>query len=265
MFPANRPEKSTPEYIANLTREPLTKNIKPVSKLSPQAKHKVKMAEQRRTQLREGLTALKARKEADLTAMSRRSQQKQLERSKLLTQSEREDARLTNTTVPTAMQPSNNTTTPSKLSLAALEAELTHARTLHAQKVTNYTTHKSTKHAEKMDALHTLYMSARTFVTTEEQLEKLLAEQFEDPSRFTNDIASGDSMWQFGPPESVKDMIGQASGKPGRRQGGITGDMLSSLKASSRLAHGIQVEREQASMDQERLKRIAEKLSGGKI
>lgn len=258
IFPANRPERSTPEYIANLVRDPLKKNIKPTSKLSPTAKHKVKMANQRRTHLREGLTALQARKQADLAAMSRRSHQKQHDRSKLLTQSEREDARLTNVSVPSSMLPQT-----SQASLKALEDEVANLRAIHAQKVANYTTYTSTKHSEKMDALHTLYMSARDFITTETQMRDLLKSQFEDPNRFTNDVDKGDSMWQFGPPSSIRDMIGDAAGKPRKAQ--ISGEMLSSLKASSRLASGIQAEREHVGQDQERMKKIAEKLSGGKI
>lgn len=260
IFPANRPEKSTPEYLASLTREPLQKNVKAASQSSSTARHKLKMANQRRTQLREGLTALQARKQADLNAMSRRSHQKQLERSKLLSQSEREDARLTNVSTPTAMLPTNDNTA---LSLKALEAELANAKFLHTQKLENYKNFKSAKHAAKMDALHTLYMSARSFVTTEAQMRALLAQQFEDPKRFTNEVANGDSMWQFGPPESIKDKIGDAAGKP--RKQAISGEMLSSLKASSRLAMGVQAEREQVGQDQERMKKIAEKLSGGKI
>lgn len=258
IFPANKPEKSTPEYLASLVREPLKKNIKPTSQLSPTARHKAKMAEQRRAHLREGLEALQARKQADLTAMSRRSHQKQLERSKLLSQSEREDARLTNVSVPTAMLPMT-----SQPSLKAIEAELENLRAIHAQKVANYVTFKSTKHSEKMDALHTLYMSARSFVINETQMRALLAQQFEEPNRFTNDVGTGDSMWQFGAPESIKDMISNAAGKP--RKQTISGEMLSSLKASSRLAERIHGEREQVGQDQERMKRIAEKLSGGKI
>lgn len=259
IFPENRPEKSSPEYIANVTPQPVKKNIKSPSKLSPTAKHKAKMAEQRRTQLREGLTALHARKQADLTFMSTRSQNKQRNRAALLTQSEREDARLTNVSVPSAMKP-----VTSQTSLAALEAEVATAKAQHAQKLANYQQFTVAKREAKMDALHTLYMNARSFITTESQLRQLLTKQFDDKKRFTNEVADGDSMWQFGPPASVKDMISDATGRP-RGRSAMSGEILSSMNPSARLSSSLQGDREQRGRDQERLKRIAEKLSGGKI
>lgn len=233
-----------------------------MNKLSAVGQHKVKMAEMRKSQLREGLTSLLARKQAELNAMSARSQAKQRERAQLLNQAEREDARLTNTSIPSSMKPDAQT------SIATLESEVAVAKRIHAEKVANYERHVQAKNAEKMDALHTLYMNARNFVTTEKQLAELLKAQFDNKQRFVSDVSAGDSLWNLGPPDSIKDMIADATNRPRTRSNQTNIDMLSSLSSlasTRRLARNMQGEADRISKDQDRLKKIAEKLSGGKI
>lgn len=178
----------------------------------------------------------------------------------MLSQAEREDARLTNVSVPQAMKPAT-----AKSSIKALEAELANAKQLHAQKLANYAATQSAKHEEKMDALHTLYMNARSFVTTEKQLNALLRQQFDDKKRFENDEGEGDSLWHLGSPVSVKDMIADATGRPRARIGSASGAVLSSMNGRERFASQRKDVDEIVGRDQERLKKIAERLSGGKI
>ncbi|KAJ9652501.1 hypothetical protein H2198_008249 [Neophaeococcomyces mojaviensis] len=265
LFPASRPDKPSKEYLENVTQDKLEKNRIPEEKLTKLGKHKVKMAEVRKEQLREGLIGLHARKQAELKAMERRSQAKQLERNALIAQAEREDARLTNVSVPSALNPSPTT------SLDALRAEVETAKQIHAQKVANYHNFTAAKHENKMDALHTLYMNARKFITTEKQLTQLIHEQFDTDSDadrlshrvmhadFKTTTSKGDSMWNLGAPDSIKDMIADASGSHRGR------DMFATVSTTDRFKKGQTGEKARFARDQERFKKIAEKLSGGKI
>lgn len=254
LFPASRPDKPSPEYLANVTADPLDKNKIPSHKLTEVGRYKNKMSEVRRTQLREGLTGLHARKEAEIYTMAQSSRAKQLQRNDLLKQAEREDARLTNVSTPREMDPN------STASLAALEAEVAISKKLHAQKVANLQRVNAEKQAQKMDALHTLYMNARKFVTNEKQLDQLIKEQFDhEPGHvrqadFQTNVGAGASMWNFGPPDSIKDLIsGAGKGK------------TSMADAVSRLGRDTAGDAAKFRKDQERMKKIAEKLSGGKM
>ncbi|KAK5943040.1 hypothetical protein PMZ80_004045 [Knufia obscura] len=259
LFPASRPDKATPEYLANVTADPLDKNVNPSHKLTEAGRHKVKMSEVRRTQLREGLTGLHARKEAEINIMARASRAKQLQRDDLLKQAAREDARLTNVSTPQEMDPN------STASLAALEAEVAITKKLHEQKLANLERVQAEKHAQKMDALHTLYMNARKFITTEKQLDDMIKDQFDqDPegmvtrhADFKTTVGNGSSMWNFGPPDSIKDLITDASNKA------RGGDMMSAV--TSRVGKDQAAKAARFAKDQERMKKIAEKLSGGKM
>jgi len=257
LFPASRPDKGSPEYLANVTADPLDKNKVPSHKLTESARHKNKMSEVRKSQLREGLTGLYARKEAEINTMARASRAKQLQRDALLKQSEREDARLTNVSTPKEMDPN------ATASLAALEAQVATTKKLHEQKLANLERVEAEKHAAKMDALHTLYMNARKFVTTEKQLDELIKKQFDsDPNiqpshaDFETTRGRGTSMWNFGPPDSVKDMVNEATNKSrNETMANAMGRIIKDTVATSA----------KFKKDQERMKKIAEKLSGGKM
>lgn len=257
LFPASRPDKGSPEYLANTTADPLDKNKIPTHKLTESARHKTKMSEVRKSQLREGLTGLHARKEAEINTMACASRAKQLQRDALLKQSEREDARLTNVSTTRQMDPNSTT------SLAALEAEVAITKKLHEQKLANLGRVEAEKHAIKMDALHTLYMNARKFVTTEKQLDEMIRKQFDsDPNvqpshaDFETTRGKGTSMWNFGPPDSVKDMVNEATNKTRNE---------SMANAMGRIIKDTAATSAKFRKDQERMRKIAEKLSGGKM
>lgn len=261
LFPARRPDKPSPEYLDRVAKEPLPKNVLPPRQLTASGKHKAKMAEVRRSQIREGLTSLYARKQAEIQAVARVSQAKQLQRNALLSQREREDARLTSISIPKEMDPNYQST------LQALEAEVATAKRIHETKVANLERVQQKKHAEKMDALHTLYMNARTFVTTEAEYKKLIEEQFTpSPSRAPEDgyrhadFASaynvkGMSMWNHGVPDSIKKMIETATGSKLKTMG----------DAVNYAQQHTQAQKAKIAREQERFQKIAEKLSGGKI
>lgn len=205
------------------------------------------MAETRKQHLREGLTELYKRKQTISAQLSHRSHKRKEERTRLLSQLEREDARLTNNSVPVALRRVKSST-PIADDLAVVKA-------MYEQKKANYERNAAAKKEERLDALHTLYMNAREFITTEEQLNAAIEFQF-DPARFRNDVAvDGKSIWNLGAPETIREMISNTKG------GAKT--MSDSLARITRYGDRASISRH--DRDQERFKKIAEKLSGGKI
>lgn len=255
LFPASRPDKPSELYLQHLTPDALPKNVKSSAK----GQERARLAQLRKEQLRQGLTGLYARKQAEINAMNNRSTNKQAERSRLLRQPEREDARLTSTSVTKEMQPAH------AHSLDALLAEVAAAKRIHAQKLDNVARHAQKKQEERLDHLHTLYMNARSFITNPHQLNVAIAEQFDlstggpeavpAHADFKTDIGSGQSMWQFGPPESIKDMVDDATDTPRDR----------TAKSIRYGKNASPADEARYRREQDRFKKIAERLSGGKM
>lgn len=102
--------------------------------------------------------------------------------------------------------------------------------------------------ADRQDALHTLYMHARTFITNETQLDAAIDKAFGTPQQPVEFGYHGMSVWNTGPSEKgpfqgVHDKLDQAN-----RARGTFADK-----------QGF------ADLTNERLKRIAEELTGGKM
>jgi hypothetical protein len=103
-------------------------------------------------------------------------------------------------------------------------------------------------------ALHSLYMNARNFITTEEQLLAEIEKKFlpggRNPEFRRSDFAeTGDNIWVKGVPSTVKDLISENTARaPKNGQPPAPSDMKTKYRK-----------------DQERMKRIAEELTGGKI
>ncbi|KIW98559.1 uncharacterized protein Z519_00220 [Cladophialophora bantiana CBS 173.52] len=231
LFPARRPDKPGQQYLDNVTPDPLPKNIPPPDHLTETERYRRRMAELRKAHLRSALKELHTRKTSIDAAIAARSAAKQRERARLLTQPEREDVRLTNVSVPTAMQ-------PQKLHQLSPEEELA---TYNARSAA-HEARLAAKHEERLDKLHTLYMNARTFITDKEQLDAAIEKAF----------TTTGSIWRKdGRPDTVEEMIKR--GRDRTADQGRGGMMLFSDV------------NERALKDQERLKKIAEKLSGGKL
>ena len=234
LFPASRPDKPSPEYLANVTPEAKT----PIdySKLSETGQYKYRQAQKRKDYLREGLTQLYKRKQHATQRMQFRADEKQAERARLLSQAEREDARLTNVSIPSEMQPDKKTESSS-------HAELE----IHESKSANAARSEVTKTELRKDQLHTLYMNSRDFITSEEQLTQKIDEEFSDNKFREGGKSLNLSKWDSeGRPESIADLVNRSIISPRKRN---DGDQLDTV----------------FKRDQERMKRIAEKLSGGKI
>lgn len=215
---------------------------------------KEKMAEARRQNLREGLKSLRYRKTRTESRMRERSLANQASREEALHRPEREDERLTTPSTGLDVQ---------KLLHDGLEDPTREARL--AQKARNLELVTSAKRANRMDQLHTLYMNARSFIVTPTQLDAAIDEEFgtaDNPRQFgdlqnyssLHNSETGrwssqvTSMWAYGRPASVQDMLDKSNGKAR----GVT--------TALGLAEG-----QQGKVVEERVRRIAEKLTGGKM
>lgn len=240
IFSGTTRDQSADEAIADATKRP-QKERTPAK--GSREEWKAKMSEARRQNLREGLKSLRYRQQVTQQRERARSNAKMAEREELLARPEREDERLT--------APSNN------LDLEALlhgqVPDPTRRQRLAAKRI-NLQNQAAEKQQERMDALHTLYMNARTFIVTPEQLDKAVDEAFgseEQPKIFGSHFSSYDtlpiqkSIWAEGRPERVQDMLNKANGLRPR----------SAIDSAGGLTE----------VNKERIKRIAETLTGGKM
>ncbi|KAK5171876.1 uncharacterized protein LTR77_003513 [Saxophila tyrrhenica] len=217
-----------------------------------------KMAASRRQNLREGVKTLRERKTRTETTLRERVAAKQAEREALVRMPEREDERLTTSSTGLNVH---------KLLHGPLEDPTRDARLAH--KARNLTLHTSAKRANRMDNLHTLYMNARHFIVTPQQLDSAIDSEFgtpEQPRQFVGDRgrpAQGygefddggkwssevTSMWAHGRPATVQDMLNRAAQ-------GDAGKTSYAVDVAEGGTEGV---------TQSRVRRIAEKLTGGKM
>ena len=210
---------------------------------------RAKMSDARRDNLREGLKSLRDRQTRTDAWRNAKSAEKTAEREELIRRPEREDERLTTPSTGLDVE---------KLLRGGLEDPNREARLAH--KARNLELHTSAQRANRMDNLHTLYMNARNFIVTPQQLDAAIDKEFgtiEKPRTFGAAAYSQDavgrwssdvtSMWAYGAPLSVQDML----------NGGKRAEDL----------HETRHSRGKGKMDvaAERVKKIAEKLTGGKM
>lgn len=94
-------------------------------------------------------------------------------------------------------------------------------------------------------------MNARTFIVTPQQLDAAIEEEFgrnfKGEGGYVSNLQGGSesSMWNFGPPMTVQDMLNRANRSGGR----LAVDGVGTL----------------AEINRERVRRIGEKLTGGKM
>ncbi|EEP77658.1 conserved hypothetical protein [Uncinocarpus reesii 1704] len=229
IFPRRRPDKPTKSYIDAATPEPSSNEPK-VEKDHPffeKLEWKRRMAEVRRQNLREGLVELYQRKQKEEAQMLARSRARQAQQKVVLNQPPREDERLTTASV------------PSGISLAKTPfLSDPNAKNRHERSVANHLVRQEWKSEERMDAIHTLYMNARDFITTEQQLDAEIERVFptENNPDWANDQRDGDNVWNLGPPPTVGSLM-----------------------------HRKNDEHSKFNLIQDRTRKIAEALTGGKI
>ena len=240
VFPQRQPEKLEPDFEINATK-PRNEELD-LHSASEIEKYKHRMAERRRGHLREGLAELRARKAKTERQLAAKSQAKRQERDRVIAQAEREDERLTNSSVPKSMLPMKGQQIPDPHFQKRYEASTARVKAQEER-----------KREERRDALHTLYMNARTFITTEADLDAEIDRVFpegDDPA-FRTPSSHGKDIWNLGVPPRVADLLKKTAAH---------------ADASGSASRGnIDIHQDLARISAERVKKIAEELSGGKI
>ena len=157
---------------------------------------------------------------------------KQREREICFNAPQREDERLTNPTVMVALE---------KLHIGlpdpGREARI-------AEKAERFKTKEELKKEERKNSLHSLYMHAREFITTEQELNEEIDRIFV-PSPFGRDHVGEENIWDaLGAPPTIQDML-QTSNRTQK--------------------NAMEFHRGPAHITGERMKKIAEELTGGKM
>lgn len=181
----------------------------------------------RKKNLREGLVELRKRKTRIDKRIVARTAEKQAQYEQAVHRPEREDERLTAPTVTSNTMPAvlAHIPDPNREERLALKKERVAAR-------------EQEKREERRNALHSLYMNARSFIVTEEELNAEVDRVFDNPTLM------GRSMWDTGFPDSIKGLLSTAN-----------------KNSNNALIHASG----HVPVTKERVKRIAEELTGGKM
>lgn len=152
----------------------------------------------------------------------------------LVAKPERDDERFTSPSILNSMRPSNRALLPDPDRASRL-----------ATKQANVAAQEAAKQEDRRNALHTLYMNAGKFIITEEHLNRVVDQVFDDHKQFANDSRNGLNIWNTGYPETVQEMLSQANRESG----------------------GNAIDRHQGygPVTKERMKRVGEELTGGKM
>jgi len=235
LFPKgpSHPDKTSPSYLASVTPEPLASRATkaPDPQTADFISWKARQAELRRQNLRESLIELQYRKQRTDEKAAIRSARTQAENKALREAPEREDERLTGQSVLQSERPSRHRGLPDPnrdARLAAKRENLARVAEMRAE--------------GKRDMLHTLYMNAGEFITSEAELEKAVDEAFDGLDRFRNAEKPGLNVWNLGYPETVQDLLGRSKGQ--KAVDSPVGD---------------------TEVVEKRMRRIAEELTGGKM
>lgn len=232
IFPTRSADKTTPEYIAAATPEPKAeRHLKEPH--NDFVAWKRRMAASRRENLREGLLELHKRKVRQDITVASRSKAKRRQREAAVYAPQREDERLTSTTVREAVRQLQKGRLPDPGREERIAAAMERVREKEAE-----------REEQRKNALHTLYMHAREFITTEAQLDAEIEKIFiEHP---------------FGVEHPGKTNIWDAYGSPPTVQ-----DMLSAVNNTQKTA--MEYHRGPGLVTGKRMTRIAEELTGGKM
>jgi hypothetical protein len=190
-------DHTTAEHIAQSTPEPSRAN--PPGKGSRE-EWNYKISEGRRRNLREGIVSLKQRQIAQHQRSRNKAQISQQAREEALHQPEREDERLT--------APSINFNVDALMHQGAIPDPSREERL--RTKRANVERIAAANREKRLDDLHTLYMNARNFIVTPEQLDKHVDEVFgkNEPVEFGRaENTPGPSIWATGKPVTVQEML----------------------------------------------------------
>ena len=258
IFPPQRPDKPTEEYISNATPAPSVKTLLTRSaRKSEHETYKARMSELRRTHLRSGLLELYNRKVVMTQAIAVKSARRQNERARLVSLPPREDERLTAASIPSTMRPENTSTKNSSI------ADQARTAAVHARRAALTQSKANDRRLSRLEFLHTLYMHARLFITTERQLNAEVDLIFDHPeTEWSTAASTGSSVWNLGMPTTVAAML--------KERGPDTSGNFNPSWSNGRSITAARTGKprdfvEKHRLDQERMKKIAEVLSGGTI
>lgn len=177
---------------------------------------------------------LRYRKEKIDKRVAVRSAYKMAEHERLVAKPERDDERFTSPSILKSTHPSNRPLLPDPDRAFRL-----------ATKRANVAAQEAAKQEDRRNALHTLYMNAGNFIITEEHLNRVVDQVFDDHTQFATDSRNGLNIWNTGYPETVQELLRQANRETG----------------------GSAVDRNQGygPVTKERMKKLREELTGGKM
>lgn len=202
LFPPRRADKPGKQYLDEVTPLPATKRkVNPRSADSEKQAFKIKMAEMRRQNLREGLRKLYSRKQQTEQTMSERSTAKQARRERVFQQPEPEDERFTRASIVQTMLPQKLGTLPDPNREARLALSKARMEAKQAE-----------KEVQRQEDIQSLYMNARTFIVTEEQLAAEIDRVFPaegENEAWRNDHQQGENIWNLGTPPTVQSIVNE--------------------------------------------------------
>jgi hypothetical protein len=196
------------------------------------ADYRRRMASARRDNLRQGVAELAERKRISENQRIKRREQTQQRRERALYKKVGDDERLTRQSVSKAV----------RYLWGRAGQELPRSKMELDQSRQRYEQLQQKRSRERVESLHTLYMHARNFIVSEAGLTKAVEEAFGDkePVRFGG-LGKGESVWDLGVPESVQMRLG----------------------SSEQFAVRASLQSPEA-LEERRLRRLAEELTGGK-
>ncbi|KAI9762809.1 MAG: hypothetical protein M4579_000162 [Chaenotheca gracillima] len=245
LFPQRSPEKSTSEYLERTTPEPKSPQLSEEASKPPggdprQADYiewKRRLAASRRQNFRTSIKELYERSQKSAKYVAARSEQRRREREALVSQPPREDDRLTSPSITASMRQLQGGAPPDP-----------HRAERVVAKTARYHQKLAERDAERRDSTHTLYMHARNFITTEAKLDDTIDDVFRlQPPAWDSNRMGGENIWNLGAPESVQELLARMG-----RQDPAKSSTLMEVENASHL------------LDQ-RIKKIAEELTGGKM
>ena len=234
LFPRSGVDKTSSLYLANTTQEPTApKNVKSIdASAADYVAWKARSAATRRQNLREGLVELHHRKTVMDRRRRARSAFKRAESERAVSQPMREDERLTISSINPMMTPDCLANIPDPNFKERIARKRKHVEDKERRKI-----------EERRNALHSLYMNARDFIVTEAALNSKVDEVFDEEWFKTNE---GRSIWdkEKHPQDTIRSLLRDANrsgAKAGLHNAGYT------------------------SITMNRVRRIGEELTGGKI
>lgn len=232
-----REYKATPQWLAQATPERATEidlaRVPP--HLREETQYKQRMAEMRRTNLREGITELYDRVVETGEHSDRTKERKLLRDLKALHAPARHDEVWT----------SHNISIAARQALGQKGSAWKPTQDEQARRKADVTKHENARKDERLQSLHSLYLHAKDFIISEEQLDQEIDKVFGDEEVPMYWAGNHQSVWGVGKPKGTSDMIGSSMQNTGD-------DNLTPKEETNRQI-------------MERLMKITGRLTGGKI